>query len=257
VNARNWIVLGVSAFAAFLVASIPATVLTPLLATHLPPTLQVRSSEGTVWRGALTLAKLARGGTPTRLTWRFRPERLLRGELAAELVFSENSCKFGGIAGRGFSGMTLSDVAGICRAERIAEWLPALAVWQPRGIVSTAGGSLALKSHRADGAVVLDRIEGEQVLTFDGIGIAQTMLDSLGTYRLELAGDGAGLRIRLATTAGPLQLSGDGRYSAPRAVSFTGKAAAERADAAALEPLLKLIGPRQPDGSTAIDLKVP
>jgi len=257
VSARRWIILGVCAFLAFLVAGIPASVLTPLLAMHLPPTLQVRTSEGTVWRGALTLAKLARGGTPSRLGWRFRPERLLRGELAAEFVLSEPTCRLGGIAGRGFAGMTVSDVAGICRAERIAEWLPALAIWQPRGVVSTAGGSLALQSHRADGAVVLDRIEGEQALTFAGIGIAQTMLESLGTYRVELAGDGAGMRIRVATTSGPLQLSGDGRYSAPRTVTFTGRAAAEKADAAALEPLLKLIGPRQPDGSAAIDLKVP
>ena len=256
-SARNAIVLGLSAFIAFLVAGIPATLLTPLLASHLPPTLQVKSSEGTIWRGALTLAKLSRGGAPSRLTWRFRPERLLRGELAAELVLSEDTCRLGGIAGRGFSGMTVSDMAGICRAERIAEWLPALALWQPRGVVSTSGGSLAMHSHRADGVVVIDRIEGEQVLSLSGIGVAQSALDALGTYRFDLKGDGAGLRANLATVAGPLQLSGNGRYAAPRTMTFTGKAAAEPADAAALDPLLKLLGPRLPDGSVAIDLKLP
>lgn len=256
-SARNWILLGVSAFTAFLVAGIPATVVTPLLVAHLPSAFRVTSTEGTIWRGALKLATSTRSGEHARLGWRFRPDRLLRGQLAAELVLTESSCRVGGIAGRGFSGMTVSDLAGICRAERIAEWLPALAIWQPRGVVSTSGGSLALQSHRANGAVVLDRIEGDQALTFDGIGVAQTMLESLGTYRMELAGDGAGLRIRLVTATGPLQLSGEGRYSPPAAVAFTGKAVAAKADAAALDPLLKLFGPRQPDGSVAIDLKLP
>jgi hypothetical protein len=256
-RARNWIILGASAFVAFFIAGIPAALIVPLLASHLPPVLQVQASEGTIWRGALTLSTLSRGGARSRLTWRMRPERLLRGELAAELVLTEERCRIGGIAGRGFSGMSVSDLAGICRAERIVEWLPALAVWQPRGVVSTSGGSLALHSHRADGQVVVDRIEGEQALGFDGIGVAQSTLEALGTYRIELRGEGAGLRMKLATTAGPLQLSGEGRYSAPKDLTFTGKAAAEKADAATLEPLLKLIGPRQPDGSAAIDLRLP
>ena len=254
---RNWIVLGASAFIAFLIALIPATLLAPLLAAHLPPALQVKSSEGTIWRGALILAKLSRAGAPSRLTWRFRPERLLRGELAAELVLSEDRCRIGAIAGRGLSGMTVGDVTGICRAERIAELLPALAIWQPRGVVSTSGGSLALRSHRANGVVVIDRIEGEQAVNINGLGVAQSTLESLGTYRFDLKGDGTGLRVNLATVTGPLRLSGDGRYLAPAAATFTGKAAAESAEAAALEALLKLLGPRLPDGSVAIDLKLP
>jgi len=48
VGTRNWIVLGASAFIAFLIALIPATLLAPLLAAHLPPALQVKSSEGTI-----------------------------------------------------------------------------------------------------------------------------------------------------------------------------------------------------------------
>jgi hypothetical protein len=256
-RARNWVLLGAAAFAAFLAAGIPASLLTPLLASHLPPTLQVKAAEGTIWRGALTLTKLARGGAPSRLTWRVRPGRLLRGELAAELVLTEERCRIGGLAGRGLSGMTLSEVTGICRIERIAEWLPVLAIWQPRGVVSTAGGSLVLHSHRAEGRVVVDRIEGEQALGFDGIGVAQSPLEALGTYRIEFVGDGAGARLKLVTTAGALQLSGSGSYTAPRTVAFTGSAAAQKADAAALEPLLGLIGPRQPDGSAAIDLRLP
>ena len=128
-GARNWIVLGASAFIAFLIALIPATLLAPLLAAHLPPALQVKSSEGTIWRGALILARLSRAGAPSRLTWRFRPERLLRGELAAELVLSEDRCRIGAIAGRGLSGMTVSDVTGICRAAKfIARTSPSCVV---------------------------------------------------------------------------------------------------------------------------------
>jgi hypothetical protein len=65
------------------------------------------------------------------------------------------------------------------------------------------------------------------------------------------------MRIKLATRSGPLQLTGEGRYGAPKDIAFTGKALADKADAAALDPLLKLIGPRLPDGSVAIDLKLP
>lgn len=72
-------------------------------------------------------------------------------------------------------------------------------------------------------------------------------LDMLGSYRLTLAGDGAGREgtsLLLTTTSGALQLSGDGQIAAGR-MRFRGQASAAPGSEAALNNLLNIIGRRQ------------
>ena len=64
----------------------------------------------------------------------------------------------------------------------------------------------------------------------------------MGSYRLDLNG-GASPTLRLATTQGPLQLSGNGQWVGSR-LRFTGEASAAPDREAALSNLLNIIGRR-------------
>ena len=71
-------------------------------------------------------------------------------------------------------------------------------------------------------------------------------LDSLGSYRMTLAGEGAGgaPTMNLTTLEGALQLTGNGTWGAGK-VRFRGEARAASGDDAALSNLLNIIGRRE------------
>jgi general secretion pathway protein N len=72
-------------------------------------------------------------------------------------------------------------------------------------------------------------------------------LDSLGSYRLTLAGDaaqGGTSQLNLSTLEGALQLTGNGSWSTS-GVRFRGEARAASGDDAALSNLLNIIGRRE------------
>ena len=72
-------------------------------------------------------------------------------------------------------------------------------------------------------------------------------LPRLGSYRLSVRGGGAGsdaATVGLATTAGPLLLSGEGQWTGAR-LRLRGEARAEDGSEAALQNLLNLLGRRE------------
>ncbi len=91
------------------------------------------------------------------------------------------------------------------------------------------------------------RISGHLNLALDNASSRLSTLDSLGSYRLDMAGDAQGLlQIGLSTVDGALQLSGQGALS-PTGLHFQGEAQAREAERAALDNLLTLLGRRMGD----------
>jgi len=84
-------------------------------------------------------------------------------------------------------------------------------------------------------------------------GIALTDVRPLGSYRIEARGEGGPLQLAVTTLEGPLTVTGRGTFAPPAALAFSGEARAEGPGAAALEPLLNLLGPRRADGARTID----
>jgi hypothetical protein len=90
----------------------------------------------------------------------------------------------------------------------------------------------------------------------------------LGTWKADVAGKGAAIEVTLATVNGPLRLAGKGALK-PGSVpgfpkpgtlpglgfAFEGTASADPGREKELEALLALIGPRRPDGLTAITVR--
>jgi general secretion pathway protein N len=89
------------------------------------------------------------------------------------------------------------------------------------------------------------RLEGALQLELAGMSSRLVALESVGSYRLDLAG-GAGSEgpvLTLSTLAGPLQLAGRGQWTGSK-LRFQGEAAADAGAQAALDNLLNVIGQR-------------
>jgi general secretion pathway protein N len=84
-------------------------------------------------------------------------------------------------------------------------------------------------------------------------GLALTDVRPLGSYRIEARGAGGPLEFSVATLQGPLSIAGRGTFAPPAALAFSGEARAEGPNAAALEPLLNLLGPRRADGARSLE----
>ena len=91
------------------------------------------------------------------------------------------------------------------------------------------------------------RLAGRAELELLGLSSALSALDTLGSYRLVISGDGSGPggpRLVLDTLQGPLRLAGSGQWAGPT-LRFRGQAQADAGSEAMLNNLLNLLGQRQ------------
>jgi general secretion pathway protein N len=239
--------LGIVAYAVFLIALLPARLVTSRVA--LPPGVTLDSVEGSVWNG-MALVSFASGGAAAslgRVHWHWRPLALLSGRIAYGVEASGAGLAAHGSIARGLSAWTLTDLELQGDVSSLATLAPLAAPWQPAGRLHATASELTW-----DGRELRGRAEAQ----WSDAALALSAVKPLGTYTLRLEGSGGPARIALATAQGPLRLSGDGTVEGLRHFALTGEARAEGADAQALAPLLDLIGPRRPDGSRAIRLAI-
>jgi hypothetical protein len=130
-RARSIALLGIAAYAVFLLATMPARWALSQLA--LPPALVLSDVSGTVWRGAAQ-ASVAPGASDgaAELRWHFLPARLVSGRLAfaleasgpaldgrAEIARAVGGFEAHGVSARGDASRIAAEAAGY-KAERIA-----------------------------------------------------------------------------------------------------------------------------------------
>ena len=214
--------------------------------------LMLADARGTVWRGSGVLVLTGGEGSrdasalPGRLAWRIGYKgghftlRLnqaccINGTLNAEIE-----------PGFGRWAVTLPAAPGAL-GQWPAAWLAGLGTpWNTLQLTgSFTLASQGLKVESAQGRV---RVEGAAVMELNQVASRLSTLAPLGSYRLNVAG-GDITRFTLATTSGPLQLSGSGQWAAAK-LRFNGEARAAEGSEAALSNLLNIIGRRQ--GARAI-----
>jgi general secretion pathway protein N len=132
-----------------------------------------------------------------------------------------------------------------------AAWLTALGTpWntlQPSGLLRLSSPGFTLQM--APGGL---RLQGSLVLEATDIASRLSTLPRLGSYRVVVAGTGAGSEaatVQLNTLDGALLLSGSGQWTGAR-LRLRGEARAAPGQEAALQNLLNLIGTR--DGARSI-----
>jgi general secretion pathway protein N len=246
VNLTPYVVLGIAAYAVFLVATLPASVALTAAQRAQPGRFDVLESRGSAWNGS---AKVAVGTTTIeRLQWRWKPARLIAGRLAFDITASAPGIEARYEGARSFTRWEVRDVNAKGSAQAMSLLLPLTAAWRPEGQLTLASPLL-----ESDGR----ELRGDVSLEWRGAAVALSDVRPLGSYRADIALEGPGARFRVATLQGPLTVTGQGTLAAPGRIAFTGEARPEPTSAAALEPLLKLLGPARADGARAIEWRGP
>jgi general secretion pathway protein N len=237
--------LGVAAYAAFLVGTVPARVVAPRIEAATGGRVALHDAEGTAWDGSARAVIATPGGRLAldRLEWRFKPARLLAARVAFDVSASAPTLIATLEAARSPTRWEFAGVDAAAGAEALIAAVPWISAWRPEGRVALTSPALA-----TDGT----DLHGEARIEWRGAAVGLSEVNPLGTYRVDVAGRGPLADLVLATVDGPLRLSGKGTLTLPTRLEFSGEARAQGANAAALEPLMNLLGPRRPDGARAL-----
>ncbi len=245
---RSALVLGVLAYGAFLVATLPAGLVADFVASLTGGRVAIESAEGSAWngRGRVTLATGSGPVTLEDVRWRLQPARIFFGEAAFAVEANRAGFHASAIVARATGETRVRDLKAAGPAAALAPLVPLAASWQPEGAVSAQAESLAFDGRETRGAATIQWQDA-------ALSLAPTR--PLGSWKAELAGKGPDLEIALATQKGPLRLAGKGKLAAGGKLEFAGTASADPGREKELEALLALIGPRRPDGLTAITVR--
>jgi general secretion pathway protein N len=240
--------LGAAAYAVFLVALMPASYVAARLEAATRGGVQVHEANGSFWSGSgrATLATPAGPLALEDLEWRFLPARLVAGRLAFAVTGRSAGFDSRAELARSFSMWEARDVAIDGLAAGAASFMPLIAHWRPEGRLAAKAPLLAWNDRE---------LRGEARLEWRAAAVALSEVKPLGSYRIDLKGDGAQARVTLSTIEGPLAIAGQGTITPPSRLAFSGEARAESAAAASLQPLLDLMGPRRADGSRTLQWK--
>ena len=238
--------LGVAAYSAILVATMPARWVAERVLPPGPRSIAMQEIEGTVWKGSARAAFGSHAGTFVldRIEWSFLPSRLLQGRAAYAMAVRGAGFDGSGELGRSFGGWSVRDLAARGDAAIATAFAPFVGAWRPEGSVAVTSPAIAFED---------PQLRGELRIEWSGAATALSAVKPLGTYRADVAAEGTAARIDVSTLSGPLRLTGKGTLVFPAQLSFSGEARAEAAQASALQPLLDLLGPRRPDGAHAIE----
>jgi len=251
VRLRTIALTGAIAYAAFLVAMIPASWVAARIAVATGGGVRLEDPEGTLWIGHARASIVSAAGKLSldRVQWRFAPLDLAAGRAAFDFSAVGRGLDAHARLGRGFSEWIAGPATVSLDASLAASAVPMLAAWRPEGRIH-----LDVANVRWDD---LGHASGTAHLTWDGAMVSLSDVRPLGRYALDATADQGPANITVTTLEGPLRIGGKGTFAPPSRLTFNGEARGEGPDASALEPLLNLIGPRRADGSRAIELRVP
>ena len=241
-------VLAIAAYIVSLVAITPASFVAARVSAALPGRVTFTDASGTLWTGSARAQVIAQGGPVffDRIQWRLRPSRLAAGRLAFDVQAVARGLDAQLQVARGFSGWELRDVAARAEAAIIIAFTPWVATFRPEGILVIASPAIAWDEREARGQLSLE---------WRDAAVSLSEVRPLGSYRLEARAEGGPARLTVATLDGALKVSGQGTFTPPSRLAFSGEAHAEGEQAKALEPLLDLIGARRPDGARALEIR--
>jgi general secretion pathway protein N len=240
--------LGLAAYSAFLVATIPATWIGAQLQAALPGRIEVSDAQGTLWRGQarVSFAPSRNRVSLDAVEWRFAPSRLFAGEIAFDARARGAGMEGTAQVAQGFTGWGVRSLKADGDASGLAIVVPILGAWRPAGPVTLSSPEIAIRGREARGSLDVE---------WRNASTALSEVRPLGSYSATWKAAGGPGKIEVTTIKGPLRVTGTGMTSAS-SFTFSGEARGEGEAAKALEPLLDLMGPRRPDGARALELRL-
>jgi hypothetical protein len=251
-SSRGWwrtAALALVAYAVFLVATAPASVLAWVLATATKGTVVLERPYGGLWRGdAAALVIVDRSGSAHRyeqLRWDWLGARLLAGEIALRLQLEDPKLHGSGSVALRADGVRVSDADFRLRASSLAAYRPLLS---PAGL----SGEFSLQTEGF--TRTKDRLAGTALIAWRNAGTTGSGVNPLGDYRALVTGAGERAEFRVETVSGALRVDGHGVWTNQEGLSFQGTARSEPINQADLTDLLKLLGQDRGGGIHEIKL---
>jgi len=242
------LLLGTAAYGAFLLATLPATLVAPQVAQASRGQVRLANAAGTLWNGSAR-AEVALPGTlftVDEIRWRFLPMRLLSGRIAVAVEARVAKLEARLEAARGPLQWSVRDLRASGDAGALAAIFPLASTWQPAGAIAIEAAHLTWDGRQATGTATAE---------WRDAALALSAARPLGSWRAQADAEGAAVKVTLATTQGPLRLAGNGTLPLPGRFTFEGEARAEPGRERELEPLLDLLGPRRADGARTLAIR--
>ena len=242
------ILLGIVAYAAFLVATLPASFLAERIAAQSQGRIAFDGVSGTAWNGNASLAMRRPAATirVERLAWRWLPAQLAAGRLAFAVDGTDGTLVGQGEVARSLGAWHVTQWRASGDASAIQRYVPLASAWQPAGSLAIEVPSLAF-----DGA----RMSGTATAEWRGAALSLTDVRPLGSWRAALNAEDGPARVIVTTIEGPLKITGTGTLAIPGRLAFSGEARVDPAQEKALEPILKLFGARRADGAWPVEAR--
>lgn len=237
-----------AAYGVFLIATLPAALITEHFADRLP--IHLQGATGSVWSGQAAAA-VVKGRELRQPVWRLQPSRLLAGRVQYEMGFDNGASHAIGVIGRGLGGdLLLRDIDATFVASEFAPLFNAQAL----GL----NGAIDANLERVDiqnGAVAF----ASGTLMWKQAGVQSPRPVQLGDLHAVLETVDDGVKATVTDQGGPLLVDGvlllvpDGTYR------VTGTVAARNAGDATLLQALRMMGAPGPDGkiNVAFNGKLP
>ena len=238
------------AYAIFLVALVPASVVADRVTAATRGQVSIANAGGTLWHGSARMRVTVAGGwlDLESVQWDLEPMGLLSGRLAFDAHATAPGIEAKAHIGRGVGAWQLDNAVVLASVPALATVAPMAARWRPEGrlIVDVPGWEWNERG-----------VRGQASVEWEKAAISLSEVKPLGKYRLRATGDGGSTaQLVLRTFDGPLQVEGKGT-AGPAEIRFSGEArSADPSVTKALDPLLDLLGPRRPDGARALELRI-
>ena len=240
VNAIGACAGGFCAYAVFLLALAPATLLDSGVQRATGGRVRLAEAHGTLWSGTAQLEfrdATGRTGVGRYLSWQFQPQSLLRGKLGVEVDIADAVKPFP--LSLSLSRLEISDAQFVLPAAALGVAAPRLALIGPTGDLFFRISNF----YFARGAV-----SGNAVVEWRFAGSALTPVSPLGDYELRLDGGSGGLSASLRTLKGPLYLEGKGLRANNGPPTFSATARVDPQLLPQLAPFLRLIAIERGEG---------
>ncbi|MGB8339658.1 MAG: type II secretion system protein N [Burkholderiales bacterium] len=245
------VVIGTILFLLFFLTALPAWLLPWVIKKYQYNQIITYNPSGSFWNGTATgqIEIPLPSSAPYKLnldqiSWSWKPARLFAGELAWNVLLENKSARFSGVIGTGFSGLRIRGAQAEVPAQFIVDVYPAATLFKPEGKLQLTTEDFTINDNNFSGKVQLD---------WRGAATIMSRVNPLGEYRALINATGNVADLQLSTLSGALKLNGKGNWSAKDGPRFSGSAQAEAAQAANIEPLLKLLGRPPVNGAYPLD----
>lgn len=245
----RWILFGLAGLVAAVVVAVataPARFVDLALDRSTLGRVRLAEAEGTVWQGSGRLVFADLGGEdaqrlstpgvaiPGRVGWAVRPWPLFAG-LVDAAISVDGMAQPVRLQGS-FAEMRVGPGALSLPSVELSRLGSPWNSIRPSGALAVRWEPLTIRGGQMHGRATIELREAAS---------AMTPVRPLGSYRVEIDGQGSRANVGLQTLSGPLKLTGKGTWDARAGLRFEADASAEPNEAERLQSFLGLVGRRE------------